>query len=267
MPIRPTWSAGRPSRPATGPPGLAALIDAERSALREHHDRLRSLQAARQEAAIRATDVEAALQRQKSSPAGHSGMRDRLRMNEQQARLLVADVRARAAEARSSVDAAEFRTRASEQRLDEIRKLIDGLGLPDPSLLDAIRRSPELPPTTVAYPSIAAFIEARPERAQGDRRLADLIGRPLGDRWSLESEATPWVGTRWRAAWSCDGFDALGEIYAVELVLKAHPVRRVLLLGTAPADPGNAHRVEAMLAKQGERNSLAALAAAACRLH
>jgi hypothetical protein len=242
------------------------LIDAERSALREHHERLRALQSARDEAAIRATDVEAALQRQKATPAARTGMRDRLRTTEQQARLLVADVRSRASEARAAVDAAEYRTLASQRRLEEIRTLIDGMDVGDLSLLDAIRRSPALPPSTVTYPSIAAFIEDRPERAQGDRRLADLVGRPLGDRWSLEDETTPWTGTRWRAAWSCEGFDAPGEIYAVELVLKAHPVRRVHLLGTAPADPGNAHQIEAVLTRQGERNSLAALAAVASLL-
>lgn len=263
MPSRPTWAAGRPSRTAAGPPGLAALIDGERSALREHHDRLRALDESQREAAIRATDVEAALDRQRKAQHGSPGMRDRLRTTEQQARLLVADVRTAASQAGSAVEAARYRVRASQQRLDEIRGLIDGLGVRDPVLLESIRRPSTLPASTTSFASIAEFITADPARATGDRRIEDLVGRPLGDRWALEDPDHPWLTTRWRAAWSCDGEQPLGEIYAVELVMRAHPVRRVLLFGAAPSVPGTAHVIEAAMARQGERNSLAALAAAA----
>ncbi len=261
MPSRPTWAASRPSRTPTGPPGLAALVDAERSALREHHDRLRMLDEAEREVKVRATDVETALSRQRKVQGGAPGMRDRLRTNEHQARMLVADVRSAEAAATSAVEAAKVRVLASQQRLDEIRSMIDGLGMAGKPLLEGIRRLPALPPSTVMFPSIAAFIEDRAGRAQGDRRIEDLVGRPLGDRWVLEDPDRPWITSRWRAAWSCDGDHPLDEIYAVELVMRAHPVRRVYLFGSAPAVPGVAHIIESTMTRQGERNSLAALAA------
>lgn len=261
MPSRPTWSASRPSRAPSGPPGLAALIDAERSALREHHERLRVLHDAEREAETRRDDVESAVARQHKLRRSTPGLRDRLRVTEHEARLLVADVRTSESAARSAVEAARYRVLASEQRLDEVRGFVDELATPDPSLLAAIRRTAALPCSTRTFPSIPAFIADREGRARGDRRIQDLIGRPLGDRWVLEDEHRPWESTRWRVAWACDGDHPSGEIYAVELVMRPHPVRRVLLFGAAPAVPGVAHVIEGLLTHQGQRNSLAALAA------
>lgn len=265
-PSRPTWAASRPSRPAAGPPGLAALIDAERSALREHHDRLRALAEARVQAAERAADVDAAAQRSRKTQHGVPGMRDRLRTTEHDLRLMMADFRKAASAAASAADAAAIRVQVSGQRLDEVRAFVDERAGGETSLLSSIRRAATLPSTTRTFPSISAFIADDPARAQGDRRIEDLIGRPLGDRWALEDPEQPWLGSRWRAAWSCDGPAPLGEVYAVELVLRAHPVRRVHLFGTADALPGPAHVIESTLPRQGERNSLAALAAAVASL-
>lgn len=210
---------------------------------------------------MRAADVESAVRRQRDARHRSPGMRDRLRSSEHDSRLLVADVRTSASAANAAVEACRLRVLASEQRLAEVREIVDGLAGNDASLLTSIRQAPTLPPNVQRFPTIPAFIADLGARAIGDPRLQDLAGRPIGERWSLEEIATPWVTTRWKVLWSCAGEAPLDEVFAVEQAARPRAARRVVLLGNASLTPSFAHQIERIISRQGERNSLAALAA------
>lgn len=261
-PTRPTWSASRPSRPSEGPPGLAALLDAERSALRDHHERLAALDAAQREVAGRQEDVAAAVRRQEDARHRSPGMRDRLRTSAHDSRLLLADVRSAASAATAGEEACRLRVLASQQRLDEVRQIVDGVAAGDPALLTGIRRLSTLPAAATVFPTVAAFVADEPGRAAGDPRQQDLIGRGIGERWTLEEAGRPWVTTRWQARWSCDGDLPRSEVFAVEQAARPRAARRVILLGLAAFTPALAHEIERLTGRQSDRNSLAALAAA-----
>jgi hypothetical protein len=250
----------RPATPASGPPGLAALMDAERSVLREHHERLRVLTEAEHVAALRAVALEDAIRLQQDARRQTRGMRDRLRARELDRRLLTADARSIASAAASAAEAARLRVLATERRLDEIRGLVDSQSGEARADIDALRRPATLPESARLYPTIAAFITDRPSRAIGDPREQDLLGQPYGDRWLLEEAAKPWVVCQWRAFWAATAPAAIGEVYAVERSIRPHAARRVWLLGEFHRSEESVGRVESLLSRQPERNSLAVLA-------
>lgn len=254
------WTPARPAQPAPGPPGLAALLDAERTALRDHHERLQVWHDATHTSELRTLAHEDALRLQADARRQTRGMRDRLRARENDRRLLAADARSVAVAARASADAARMRVRTSERRLAEIRALVDSLDLPHERTIQAIRRTADLPDSARSYATIAAFISENGRRALGDPRLQDLIGQPLGDRWTLEEPDRPWITSRWRALWSSDGDQPTGEVYAIEHAARPHAARRVWLLGTPPPEPTTVSALTELTTRQSERNSLALLA-------
>ncbi len=254
------WMPNRPAVQSAGPPGLAALLDAERSVLRELHARLRALAEAEHAATLRAIALDDAVKSQHAARRQSRGMRDRMRARELDRRLLTADARSTAAAAASAAEAARLRVLATERRLAEIREIVDARAGDRRSEVDPLRRSAELPASARAFPTIAAFIAADARRAVGDPRQQDLVGIPLGDRWQLEEPGQPWLATRWRALWNADGAEATGELFAVERALRPHAARRVFLLGNVPRSDETSARIERALAWQPERNSLAALA-------
>ncbi|MBJ7470864.1 MAG: hypothetical protein JHD16_06155, partial [Solirubrobacteraceae bacterium] len=196
------WMPNRPGAPSDGPPGLAPLLDAERSVLRDHHERLRALAEAEQAQTLRVLALDDAVKLQNDARRQTRGMRDRLRARELDRRILTADARHEAAAAAAAVDAATVRVRVTEQRLREIRSLVDAQAAGAESAVEAIRREATLPATAVVYPTIAAFVAEAPSRAVGDPRQQDLVGKPFGDRWHLEERGRPWLVTVWRALWS-----------------------------------------------------------------
>lgn len=250
----------RPVNAPDGPPGLAALLDAERSVLREHHERLRTLADAERAAELRAIALDDAIKLQHDARRQSRGMRDRMRAREMDRRLLTADARSVASAAQSAAEAARLRVLATERRLSEIRGLVDSQSGGARPEIEALRRTAVLPSTAQLFSTIAEFIRDRPHRAAGDPRQQDLIGQPLGDRWLLEEAGRPWAVTQWRASWNTSAGACSGELYAVEHSVRPRNDRRVWLLGAAPPGGEAAARVEAALGRQHERNSLAALA-------
>ncbi len=253
----------RPATPASGPPGLAALLDAERSVLREHHERLRILVEAEHAASLRAVALDDAIKLQHDARRQTRGMRDRLRSRELDRRLLTADARSVASAAATAAEAARLRVMATERRLDEIRALVDAQAGDVRGDVDAARRSAELPAEARLFPTIAGFIADDPCRAVGDPRQQDLVGRPLGDRWLLEEPGRPWQVAQWRAFWAAMEPGQRGDLFAVEHSIRPHAARRVWLLASLVRTDDAVLRLESTLSRQGERNSLAALAAAA----
>lgn len=257
--LRPKES--RPARLPDGPPGLAALLDAERSALREYHDRLNTLTQATLASEARTFALEDARRLQSDGRRQARGYRDRMRTREHDRRLLVADAKAMAIAAAAEAEAADARVRVALGRLDEVRRLVDSIVIDDRRPIDALRRPSDLPSRAALFHTVPAFIADVPCRAIGDPRLQDLVGSSLGDRWTLEERARPWVTTRWRAAWAREGDAPSGEVYAVEHAARPHAARRVWLLGVVPESSAALRAFEPLLGYQAERNSLAALAA------
>lgn len=256
------WLPARPAQRPDGPPGLAALLDAERSVLRDLHERQRVAAEADHSVGLRTLALEDAVRLQQGARRQSRGMRDRLRARELDRRILTADARSELSTARSALEAAQLRVRAVEQRLVEVRELVDAQAGDGHPLVEAIRRTAELPATVRVFPTIAAFIADEPARAIGDPRQQDLRGEPLGERWQLEEPGKPWITTYWRVSWASSddaARDTAGELFAVERALRPRAARRVLLLGEAA--PGARPQIEALLTRQAERNSLAVLAA------
>lgn len=253
----------RPATPAGGPPGLAALLDAERSVLREHHERLRVLAEAERTASLREVALEDAIKLQHDARRQTRGMRDRMRSRELDRRLLTADARSVASAAASAAEAAKLRVLATERRLEEIQTLVDTHAGDAVGEVEAVRRRADLPATAQLFPTIAAFIADDPCRVVGDPRLQDLVGQPLGDRWLLEEPGQPWQVGQWRALLGASEPGQAGELFAVEHSIRPHSARRVWLLARVTRTDDTVRRLESTLSRQRERNSLAALAAAA----
>lgn len=254
------WLPARPATQADGPPGLAALLDAEASVLRDLHERERVLAEAAASVGLRTMALEDAIKLQHDARRQSRGMRDRLRARELDRRLLTADARRELATAKAALEAAELRVRAVQQRLNEVRDLVDQLSPQTRPEIAALRRTSDLPPGAVLYPTVAAFIADAPGRATGDHRLQDLVGAPIGDRWRLEETTEPWRSSTWRAIWNAAP-GGHGELFAVEHARRPHAARRVWLLGRATRDAATAAAAESALSRQLERNSLALLAA------
>lgn len=234
------------------------MLDAERSVLREHHERLRALAEAQHTASLRAIALDDAIRRQHDARRQTRGMRDRMRARELDRRLVTADARSIAAAAATAAEAALLRVRATERRLEEVRGLVDTQAGEHRAEVDAARRTADLPGSARLFPTIAAFIADDPARVVGDPRQQDFVGDPLGERWLLEESDRPWIVTPWRVLWDRQG---RGEVVAVEHSIRPRAARRVWALGTVMADGEQAARVAAAIGRQQERNSLAALAA------
>lgn len=227
--------------------------------LRDLHERERVLADAVRSVSLRELALEDAVKLQQDARRQTRGMRDRLRSRELDRRLLTADARRELATARVALEAAELRVRAVQQRLNEVRSIVDAQGQGPRPEIEALRRTAELPAGAQRYASIADFIAEAPERAQGDPRQQDLVGDPIGDRWLLEEPGRPWEVAHWRAAWAAQPGQT-GELYAVEHALRPHAARRVWRLGDATRDPSTVARLESLLTRQQERNSLALVA-------
>ena len=255
------WLPTRPAAAPVGPPGLAALLDAETSVLRDLHERERILWEASRSVGLRELALDDAIKLQHDAARRQTrGMRDRLRARELDRRLLTADARRELATAKAAREAAELRVRAVQHRLNEVQELVDAQSLGARPEFAAIRRAATLPPSAVLYPTIPSFISDAPGRATGDPRQQALVGEPLGDRWRLEEHDRPWITTTWRVAWNAPA-GAEGELYAVEHALRPHAARRVWLLGRPARTTSGSQTADALLAQQHERNSLALLAA------
>lgn len=229
--------------------------------LRDLHERERILAEAAASVGLRSMALEDAMKLQHDAARRQTrGMRDRLRARELDRRLLTADARRELSTAKAALEAAELRVRAVQQRLNEVRDLVDQLSPQMRPEIAALRRTSDLPAGAVLYPTVAAFIADAPGRATGDPRLQDLLGEPLGDRWRLEEDGEPWRSSTWRAVWNAPP-GAEGELFAVEHALRPHGARRVWLLGRATRDAETTSSAHAALPRQPERNSLALLAA------
>ncbi|MDQ8043872.1 MAG: hypothetical protein AAGC46_14380 [Solirubrobacteraceae bacterium] len=257
------WTRARPSVESSGPPGLAALLDAERSALREYHLRLRDTEEARVELRRGQDGVSTAARTRLDAGRQASGMRGRFRARPADSATMLDEARQRRAALSSRLEAENARLGAAQQRLANVRGLVDsiaGLETATIQLVEPIRRSPVLPPRAVYFASGTAYVDANPQRAVADFHARDAAGEAIGDLWTLEANEAPWLTTRWRAYWRSSGDPCAGEVYAEQADAGSRRHAPVWLLGTVPHLPKPAAALAEAASRTGERNSLALLA-------
>jgi hypothetical protein len=259
----PSWARSRSTDPKPGPPGLAALLDGERSALREHHARLRAADEARVLMRERRELVAVASRSRRDAERHAPGMRGRLHARPQDSIRLVMDLEAEATAAARLLESETARLGEAQRRLANVRTLVDQVVGLDPEvygLVEPLRRTPTLPPSAVSFTSMTAFIAAGPQRAMDDFHARSPSSRSLGDAWTLEQPHRPWLVSTWHARWRGPGSGAPGEIYAEEIGAGSRRQAAVWWLGTVPHGTDAATKLTAVLDRQPERNSLAALA-------
>lgn len=262
-PVTHGWTRARPAVASPGPPGLAALLDAERSALREYHLRLRDAEEARLDLRRGQEVVSSAARTRLDAGRQASGMRGRFRARPADSAAMLDDARQQRATLSSRLEAENARLGAAQQRLANVRGLVDsiaGLETATIDLVEPIRRTPVLPPRAVHYASGAAYVDADPRRAVAEFHTRDGAGEAIGDVWSLEETDAPWRTTRWRAYWRSASDPCAGEIYAEQLDAGSRRHAPVWVLGTVPHLPKATARLAGAGARTDERNSLALLA-------
>jgi hypothetical protein len=246
-----------------GPPGLAALLDAERSALREHHARLKATEEARVAMRRKRDEVATAARSSVTAERQSPGMRGRLHARPQDSIRHVMDLEVEATATARLLESETARLGEAQRRLANVRALVDqvaGLDAEIYGLVEPLRRTPTLPPSAVAYPSVTAFVAAMPQRAMDDFHARNPSSRSLGDAWTLEQPHQPWLVTSWHARWRGPDSGAPGEIYAEEVGAGSRRQAAVWLLGVVPHGTEAAEKLAATVTRQPERNSLAVLA-------
>jgi hypothetical protein len=257
------WTRARPSRAADGPPGLAALLDAERSALREYQLRLRDAEDARLVLRRGQGAVASAARARLDSGRGGTGMRGRFRARPEDSARDLDQTRQQRTELFNLLEMATTRLGVAQQRLANVRGLVDsiaGLETDTIRLIEPLRRTATLPPRAIHYPSLAAYVDADPRRAVADFHARSGSGERIGELWSLEETDRPWITTHWRVHWRAPSDPCAGEVYAEQQGAGSRRQSPVWLLGTVPHEPKAAAALAEATQRIDERNSLALLA-------